>query len=145
VNSSLDVVLAAGADGVHLPEAAAMVQRPERPFLVGRSVHSRAAAVRAWAECNNYLIAGPVYETSSHPGVPAGGPHLIEAITEAVAIPVLAVGGITALRVADVMRAGASGVAVISALLQARSAAPAARELREAVDAAWAGRESMRL
>lgn len=145
VNGSLEVALAAGADGAHLPEEALMVDRPERPFVIGRSVHSREAAERAWAECSDYLIAGPVYETKSHAGIEPAGPALIEEIAGAVALPVLAVGGIAAGRVEAVMRAGASGVAVISAVLGARSPRDAARELREAVDAAWAGAESIGL
>ena len=78
VNGSNQVALAAGADGLHLPEDASMVERPERPFVIGRSVHSREAAERAWAECSDYLIAGPVYETASHPTVIPLGPALIE-------------------------------------------------------------------
>jgi thiamine-phosphate pyrophosphorylase len=145
VNGSLEVALAAGADGVHLPEEALMVERPQRPFAVGRSVHSRAAAERAWAECSDYLIAGPVYETKSHAGIGPAGLALIEEIAGTVALPVLAVGGITAGRVEAVMRAGASGVAVISAVLGARSPRRAARELREAVDSAWAAAGSIGL
>lgn len=145
VNGSPEVALAAGADGVHLPEAAALVERPERPFLVGRSVHSREAAERAWVECSDYLVAGPVYETASHPWTPPRGLELIESITSTMAIPVLAVGGITAQRVEGVMRAGASGVAVISAVLGSPRSKEAARELREAVDAAWSRTESMGL
>lgn len=145
VNGSLEVALAAGADGLHLPESAPMIERPERPFIVGRSVHSREAAQRAWAECSDYLIAGPVYETASHPGMEPGGPALSEEITAAVGLPVLAVGGITAGRVEEVMRAGASGIAVISAVLGARSPREAARELREAVDSAWAAMKGVRL
>jgi thiamine-phosphate pyrophosphorylase len=145
VNSSAQVALAADADGVHLPEAAALVERPERPFLVGRSVHSREAAERAGVECSDYLLAGPVYETASHPWKPASGLELIESITSTVAIPVLAVGGITAQRVEGVMRAGASGVAVISAVMGSSRPKEAARELREAVDAAWSRTETMGL
>jgi len=145
VNGSLEVALAVGADGVHLPEAAQMVDRPERSFVIGRSVHSRDAAERAWAECSDYLIAGRVYETESHPGAKSGGPQLIEAIAGSVALPVLAVGGITVGRVERVMRAGASGVAVISAVLGTRSPRDAARELREAVEAGWMGAKAMRL
>jgi len=138
VNSSMEVALASGADGVHLPEAAPMVKRPSRPFLVGRSVHSREAAERAWAEGSDYLIAGPVFKTASHAGAEPAGVRLIESVTDAVAIPVLAVGGIDGGRVGDVVRSGASGVAVISAVLGARSAREAARKLRDALDAAWA-------
>ncbi len=138
VNGSLEVALASGADGVHLPEAASMVERPSRPFLVGRSVHSRAAAERAWAERSDYLIAGPVYQTASHAGAEPAGVRLIESVVGAAAVPVLAVGGIDCGRVGDVVCSGASGVAVISAVLGARSAREAARELRRALDAAWA-------
>jgi len=145
VNGSLEVALAARADGVHLPEAASMVERPERPFVIGRSVHSREAAERVWAESSDYLIAGPVYETESHPEAKPGGHELIETIAGSVALPVLAVGGITVGRVEGVMRAGASGVAVISAVLGARSPREAARELREAVEAGWAGARVIRL
>jgi thiamine-phosphate diphosphorylase len=136
VNGSLDVALASGADGVHLPEAAPMIERPRRPFVIGRSVHSREAAELAWAECSDYVIAGPVYKTGSHPGMEPGGLALIEEITSAVALPVLAVGGVTADRVEEVMRAGSSGIAVISAIL-GRQAGQAAQALRERVDSAW--------
>jgi thiamine-phosphate pyrophosphorylase len=131
VNGPLEIALAAEADGVHLPEAAPPIERPSRPLLIGRSVHSREAAEQAWSECSDYLIAGPVFETRSHPGAPLAGSELIEAIAGAVAIPVLAVGGITAGRVPEVMRAGAKGVAVISAILASPSPREAARLLRQ--------------
>lgn len=137
VNGPLEVALSAEADGVHLPEVAPPVERPSRPFLVGRSVHSREAAERAWAECCDYLIAGPVFQTPSHLAASPAGIALIEAVAGAVAIPVLAVGGITPEGVEDVLRAGASGVAVISAILGADSAGDAARGLREALEEAW--------
>jgi thiamine-phosphate pyrophosphorylase len=140
VNGSLEVALGAGADGVHLPEAAPMIERPARPFVIGRSVHSREAAERTRGECSDYLIAGPVYETTSHPGTKPGGPELIEETSAAVALPVLAVGGITAGRVEEVMRSGASGIAVISAILGSSEPGEAARELRERADSVWAGR-----
>lgn len=138
VNGPLQVALACGADGVHLPEAAGEVARPDRPFLVGQSVHSRQAAVRAWEDCRDYLVAGPVYETPSHPGAPGVGPSLVREVTGAVAIPVLAIGGIVAARVAEVVGAGASGVAVISAILRSPSPERAAQELREVLETAWA-------
>ncbi len=141
VNGSLEVALAAGADGVHLPEGVAFPDRPSRPFLVGRSVHSVEAAKAAWAECSDYLIAGPVYRTASHRGSAAAGVRLVEAISAAVAVPVIAIGGITAERVADVIRAGASGAAVISALLRADSPRDAARELSEALHGSFVLRD----
>jgi thiamine-phosphate pyrophosphorylase len=136
VNGPLEIALAADAEGVHLPEAAPAIERPARPFLLGRSVHSREAAERSWAECSDYLIAGPVFESASHPSAAPGGTRLIEDIAGAVAVPVLAIGGITPDRVSKVMHAGASGVAVISAILGAGSPAAAAREFREALEEA---------
>ena len=138
VNRSLEAALASGADGIHLPEAEPMVERPDRPFTIGRSVHSREGAERAWAERSDYLIAGPVYASASHPGRASSGLGLIEEIVGAVTLPVLVVGGITAERVDEVMRAGASGVAVISAVLGAKSPRQAARQLREAFDSSRA-------
>ncbi|MDP2674056.1 MAG: thiamine phosphate synthase [Dehalococcoidia bacterium] len=139
VNGPLDVALAAGADGVHLPEGEPMPLRPREGFLVGRSVHSAEAARRALAEGADYIVAGPVYETRSHAGVEPAGLALIEEIASAVRVPVLAIGGITTERVEEVVRAGASGVAVISAVLaQPAEGGAAAKALRRALGVAWA-------
>jgi thiamine-phosphate pyrophosphorylase len=141
LNGPVDVALECGADGVHLPEDAptlvAQGPGPEPSLLLGRSVHSLQAARRAVSDGADYLVAGPVYATRSHPGAPAAGAYLIESVARAVGIPVLAIGGVTAARVDEVIRAGASGVAVISAVLGAPSPGEAARELREALDAAF--------
>ena len=139
VNGPLAVALTAEADGFHLPEVAPPVERPRHGFLIGRSVHSLAAARRAEAEGVDYLIAGPVYETRSHPGREAAGLALIEEVTRSVRTPTLAIGGVTAERVDEVVRAGASGIAVISAILAQRDRQAAAERLRRALDAAWVG------
>ncbi|OGO48492.1 MAG: hypothetical protein A2W34_04135 [Chloroflexi bacterium RBG_16_64_32] len=144
VNGPLEVATEAGADGVHLPEDAPPVRRPRQGFLVGRSIHSPVAARRAEAEGADYLVAGPVYETRSHPGREPAGLALIEQVTQIVRIPVLAIGGVTAGRVEEVVRAGASGVAVISAVLAQRDRRAAAGKLRRALDAAWAGAGAVR-
>jgi len=145
VNGPLEVALASEADGVHLPESSPPVRRPREAvpvgrqgFLVGRSVHSLEAARRAEAEGADYLVAGPVYETRSHPGRKPAGLSLIEEITRSVRVPVLAIGGISATRAEEVVRAGASGVAVISAILAQPDRRAAAGDLRRALDAAWA-------
>ncbi len=138
VNGPLAVALAVEADGVHLPEDLPTVERPREGFLVGRSVHSLAAARRAEAEGVDYLIAGPVYETRTHPGREPAGLALIEEITRSVRTPTLAIGGVTAGRVEEVVRAGAAGIAVISAVLRQPDRRVAARGLRRALDAAWA-------
>jgi thiamine-phosphate pyrophosphorylase len=135
VNGPLDVALEARADGVHLPEhAPAQGGGPEPHVIVGRSVHSVDAAVRAEEEGAGYLVVGPVFETASHPEAQAGGLEIIRKVVSATRVPVLGIGGITSKNAADVMRAGASGVAVISAILGADFPGVAARELRDAVD-----------
>jgi thiamine-phosphate pyrophosphorylase len=138
VNGPLEVAVAAEADGVHLPEGEPLVSRPRQGFLVGRSVHSTEAARRAEAGGADYLVAGPVYETGSHRSVQPAGLTLIEEVARAVDVPVLAIGGVTAERAEEVVRAGASGVAAISAVFAMGDPRAAALELRRALDAAWA-------
>jgi thiamine-phosphate pyrophosphorylase len=140
INDRLDVALAAGADVVHLPERSVPL-RKVRDFageacLIGRSVHSVEAAVAAERDGADYLIAGNVYETASKPGAPAAGLDLVRAIAESVRVPVVAIGGITAGRVPDVIAAGADGIAVIGAILAAPDPAAGARALRTPLDEA---------
>lgn len=136
VNSAADVAIEMGADGVHLPEDVLGV---DTPLFVGRSVHSVEAAERAEGEGVDHLVAGPVFETRSHEGAPAMGVELIRRICEAVRLPVLGIGGVDYERVVEVMRAGAVGVAVISAILAASSPREAAVRLREALSEACRG------
>jgi thiamine-phosphate diphosphorylase len=95
--------------------------------------------VAAWAECSDFLLAGPVYETRSHPDLQAQGVEIVVSVRKRVALPIVGIGGITAERAGEVIQAGASGIAVISAILNANSPREAARELRGAVDEKWVG------
>ena len=114
--------------GVHLPEA--------EPFInasfVGRSVHSVEAAVRAEEEGCEYVVAGTIFPSASHPGGPVAGVQLIKDIADEVAIPVVAIGGITPANARACIDAGASGVAVVSYLMDAADPRAAARELVKA-------------
>src|SRR3970282_593438 len=112
----LEVAVAVGADGVHLPEDAPMLPRPRRGFLVGRSVHSAEAARPPARVGGDYLVAGPIFETRSHLGVEPAGLALVEEIARAVRLPVLAIGGVHAGRGGEGVRAGASGGAVVFAV-----------------------------
>lgn len=139
-----DDAAALGA-GVHLPEPAgeraiAVARAILGPApLIGRSVHSVAAA----RESNgaDYLLAGHVFPTASHPGEPPLGLAGLAAIVAAASSPVLAIGGITSGNLAAVLRAGATGVAVIGAIATASNPEQAAQELRRAIDTA--GEERM--
>lgn len=145
VNDRVDVALAADADGVHLgpddlPLAAARrVLGPRR--IIGASVETVAEAIRAEREGADYLGVGPVYATATKADAgPAVGVQRVAAVVRAVGIPVVGIGGITSDNAAEVIRAGAAGVAVISAVAAAPDMAAAARALLEAVRAARGGR-----
>ncbi len=141
VNDRLDVALAAGADGVHFPEHSLPPSKARRlagdSCIIGRSVHSVEAARQAVAEGADFLVVGNVYETASKPGAPAAGVELVEAVAEAVPVPVIAVGGVTAANLTPVIDAGAGGVAVIGAVMDADDPKEAAARLRAALDAAY--------
>ncbi|MEX0785762.1 MAG: thiamine phosphate synthase, partial [Dehalococcoidia bacterium] len=143
VNERADVALAAGADGVHLPERSQPGEKVRAmtgdACIVGRSVHSVEAARRAEAEGVDFVEVGAVYETTSKPGQMPGGVELVRAVAEAVGVPVIGVGGITAENVALVIEAGADGVAVIGAIMDADDPREAAQGLRCALDAAYKG------
>lgn len=137
VNDRLDVAMAVGADGAHLPESGMPVEVARRLLgphaLIGRSVHSVAAAKDAERHGADYLIVGAMFATRSHPGKEPEGLPLLRAVRQAVGLPLLAIGGITASNVRQVMEAGADGIAVTSAILAAPDSAQAARDLRDAM------------
>jgi len=132
VNDRADVALAAGADGVQrthvsLPVSALREIAPPG-FLVGASVHSEAEAREAAVQGADFIVFGPVYDTASKRRYgPPQGLGALEAVARAVDRPVLAVGGLTPERVADVLAAGAAGVAVIGAIYAAARPADATK------------------
>ena len=137
VNTRLDVALVCGADGVHLPERGPSVAATRRlagdGFIIGRSVHSAEEAAKAQEEGADYVQVGAIFPSRSHPGQTPAGPRLLESVAARVTIPIVAVGGITAGNVGQVMQAGARGVAVISAILDSSSPGAATRRLAEAM------------
>jgi thiamine-phosphate pyrophosphorylase len=142
VNDRADVGAAAGADGVHLPERCLPVHAVRRLVgdgcILGRSVHTVEAAVVAEREGADYVQAGPIFATQSHPNARPGGLALVRAVAEAVSVPVIAVGGIDASNAASVIEAGADGVAVIRAILGPSDTSEVARSLANAVRPAYA-------
>lgn len=125
INDRADIALAAGADGVHCPEAGlspADIRELNKDLLIGVSVHSLKAAKHAENNGADFLVFGPVYHTPSKIkyGDPQGINRLKE-VVEAVHIPVYAVGGITPERAEPCLEAGAYGIAGISSILQATS------------------------
>jgi thiamine-phosphate diphosphorylase len=116
VSSRCDVAIACAAAGVNLPEgdisvAEARILVGRR--LIGRSVHSAGSAQAAEHDGADYIIFGPVWESASHPGTAPAGLAALADIVGSVGIPVLAIGGVTMERVAQVLASGAAGYAAI--------------------------------
>lgn len=125
INDRVDIAIAVDADGVHLPgssfnpmDARKLIGRDK---LIGLSAHSEGEAIRAEREGADFVTFSPIYYTPSKAGY--GKPQGLEGLEEVcskVNIPVYALGGIKQENVRDVMGRGASGVAMISAILGAK-------------------------
>ncbi len=139
VNERADVTLASEADGVQLGEDALPVQAARRlasQILVGRSVHDSQGAAEAERAGADFLVVGTIYKSPSHKGGAEAGPELIRAIKSVSGLPTLGIGGVTVENAGEVINAGASGVAVISAVLGAERPEKAAKELMAAMEKA---------
>ncbi|GGL02782.1 thiamine phosphate synthase [Deinococcus radiotolerans] len=137
INDRVDVAAACGADGVHLgqgdlPPAWARRLAPGLPL--GLSTHVPAQAHAALAEVPAYIAAGPVHATPTKPGrAPAGLAYVRTVAALNPPLPWYAIGGIDASNVHEVLVAGATRVAVVRAVLDARDPAQAASDLRAAL------------
>lgn len=134
VNDRVDIALAADADGVHVGAAdlpVAVARRLLGPTaIVGATCRNPDDARRAEAEGASYLGVGPVFATSTKAGLPEPmGPRGVEAVAAAVAVPVIAISGITADNAAAVLGAGAWGVAVVGAVYGAADPVASLRAL----------------
>lgn len=131
VNERADVALAVGADGVQVggrglePADARRLIGPDR--LLGVSIHSVDEARPAVDGGADYVLAGTIWETPSHPGRPGAGIGMIRELA-APGIPAIAIGGVTPERAAEAREAGAAGVAVIRGVWDASDPAAAVRE-----------------
>jgi len=150
VNDRVDVAMASGADGVHLGRDDMAVEDARRLLgpnaIIGLSIKSVAEAEAARLDLVDYVGSGGVYATSSKqqknaPIGPAGLARVVAALRRrAPVLPVCGIAGIDPSNAAEVIAAGADGVAVISALSLVPSPETAARQLRDIVDGVLAKR-----
>jgi thiamine-phosphate diphosphorylase len=103
---------------------------------MGLSTHDVAQARAAQERGGDYVAVGSVFPTGSKPDFTLVGPDLIRKLRPQIRVPLIGIGGITAANAGDVVRAGADGVAVISAVCAAPDPARATRELLDAVQQA---------
>lgn len=138
INDRIDIALAVDADGVHLPVDSFAPADARRLFgqraLIGASTHSVEQARAAAASGADFIVFGPVFDTPSKRGfgTPVGLNALAQAV-QAVTIPVLAIGGVTAERARSLRESGAHGIAVVAAILEADDPRAAAAALRAAL------------
>jgi thiamine-phosphate diphosphorylase len=141
VNDRLDVALASGAAGIHLGEESLSLPPvnklvkarfpAESQFLIGASCHSVSAARLAEQQGAHYIFFGPVFATPSKLSFgPPQGLAALEEVSRALAIPVLAIGGISLENVSSCISAGASGIAAIRLFQNASDPAALIASLR---------------
>ncbi|HEY8597341.1 MAG TPA: thiamine phosphate synthase [Thermomicrobiales bacterium] len=140
VNDRVDLALALDADGVHVGQddlPAEVVRQLVGPeMIVGVSAATIPEARAARDAGADYLGVGAIYSTATKLDAGAAtGPGLLGTIAGAVALPLVAIGGINATNVAEVIAAGATGAAVVSAIVAADDPEAAARDLQRRIAA----------
>ena len=138
VNDRLDVAIAADAHGVHLGQDDFPIPLARKLLGEGRIIGGSAAtleeAQKCLAEGADYIGFGPVYPTTSKADAdPVTGIKLLKQAVEAIPLPIIAIGGISVENTPEVMRAGARGIAVISAVCCQEDPEQATRALRQAL------------
>lgn len=139
INDRVDIALAVEADGVHLGQQdmpiadARRVGPPE--WIIGASAESCKQARMAEAAGADYIGVSPVFATPTKPDAASPlGLAGLRAIRAAVEIPLVAIGGIQTGNAREAIRAGADGLAVVSAIVAADSPFSAAKQLRQLIE-----------
>ena len=133
INDAVDIAAAVGADGVHVGQSdlaagrAREVLGPDK--LIGVSAHSVEEALAAQAAGADYLGVGAAFVTGTKADAAPISRDTIRAITAAVDIPVVAIGGISRDNITELAGCGLDGVAVVSALFAQKDVKAAAKEL----------------
>jgi len=124
-----------GTAGTHFPEKTdSKIQYPlPQNKIYGQSVHSVISAKRAEMNKINYVIAGTIFPSNSHPNGLVSGTKLIRGISKETSIPVIGVGGITQNNAMEVIESGASGIAVISSISKYKDTYKASKLLADAI------------
>lgn len=143
VNDYADIAVAAGADGVHLGQDDMPLADARRitgsALAIGISTHSREQALIAERSGADYIGFGPIFKTATKDAGKTQGIEALAMVKQAVSIPVIAIGGITAGNVKIVLAAGAAGAAVISAILKAPDIGSASAELVHLTETSFRG------
>ena len=146
INDRLDIAKTCEADGIQLGEKSISVnlaRRMTKTMLIGRSVHDIEGAIQAEADGADFLIVGTIFPSRSHPNIVATGLNLLKELAQIINIPFLAIGGISKDNIESVIKAGASGAAVISAISSANNPTQATIDLLNKMKLAWLSKQSV--
>jgi thiamine-phosphate pyrophosphorylase len=138
VNDRIDVAIAAEADGVHLGQDDFPIPLARKLLgesrIIGGSAATLKEAQKCLAEGADYIGFGPVYPTASKEDAgPVAGIKLLKKAVEVIPLPIIAIGGISVKNTPEVIRAGAQGIAVISAVCCQEDPEQATRALSNAL------------
>ena len=137
MNDRVDLALAISADGVHLGQedmplamTRALIRRSGAKMWIGKSTHNLRQATKAVIEGADYIGVGPVFSTPTKPHAVAAGLRFVRQAALKVRLPWVAIGGIDLSNIKDVIKAGATRVAVVRAVFASREPELAAQKLK---------------
>jgi thiazole tautomerase (transcriptional regulator TenI) len=137
VSDRLDIALAARAHGVQLTSKSMTVAEARKiapKMRLGASIHSPEEAVQAEADGADWCIAGNVFETESHPGMPGRDGIFISQVVARCNIPIIAIGGVQPDHIPSLLECGAYGIATIRGIWEAKNSEAAAIRYLSAYD-----------
>ncbi len=135
INDNVEVALAIDADGVHIGQSDMALARrrallgPDK--IIGTSAHNVAEALQAAADGADYIGCGAVFGSQTKTDAGFLGVDRLKEIRHHTAIPMVAIGGITAKNLPQLYKSGIDGVAVVSRILAENDIAQATKQLRE--------------
>ena len=135
INDRVHVVRKVNADGIHLGQQDMSALEARNIIgdekIIGVSTHSITQARQAQKDGADYIAIGPIYPTSTKGHEPSVGIEIIHEISEAVSIPIIAIGAITLENLDGVLKAGASRIAVCSAIIDSKDIYSSTRQFKE--------------
>jgi len=134
VNDYADICMEVGADGLHIGQSDVPVSVARKLLgngkIIGLSTHSKEQAIKGSRSGADYISIGPIFSTPSKPDNRTLGLDFVKWASKNIDIPFVAIGGIDATNIADVIKAGAKRTAVIRAAVGQKDIAAATKELR---------------
>lgn len=145
INDDVELAIEIGADGVHIGQSDGVIAEVRAKIgsdkVLGVSTNTTADAFAASDAGANYIGVGPLFESTTKPGNPVGPEIIKKIVRELPGLPIVGIGGISERKVGKVIREGASGIAVISAIAASDDVEAATRSIKGCVTLALTGVE----